>query len=208
MSDQPEKLNRDAWLNRMAELLRLWFRENGYTIHGRIVVSMAALKWRGKRSLLGICHYDMDRKEKDVNYVFVTAFEYQNHSDPVNVAATLVHELLHAVLPPGAKHGALFKDGCKALGLDGKATTTHAGPRLREHLTKLVASLPPLPKMGVLAPPPPPKPKKDPQAPFKFQCDTCKTTLFIRFTSLERAGTPRCWNPECDAENEPMDEKE
>lgn len=203
-----ESINREAWINRMAELLRLWFRDHGYTIHGRMVVSMAALHWREKKKDLGICHYDMDRKEKDINYIFVTAFETRSHEDPVDVAATLVHEILHAVLPPGTKHGPLFAKGCKALGLAGKVTATVAGPELRAYLTTLVASLPPLPKRGVMAPPPPPKPKKDPTAPHKFQCTCCKTTILIRYTSLNKAGTPKCWNEDCENEGELMDEKE
>lgn len=49
-------------------------------------------------------------------------------SDPMEIAATLAHELIHALLPKGTKHKSPFGKVAKALGLDGKPTSTFAGP--------------------------------------------------------------------------------
>ena len=63
------------------------------------------------------------------------------HVDAVTTLETLVHELLHAALPDNVKHGAKFKEGMKALGLEGKATATYAAPELRLMLEKIVEEL-------------------------------------------------------------------
>lgn len=62
-------------------------------------------------------------------------------SDPVEVLATLLHEMVHAVVGIEAKHGKLFSKPARALGLDGKITATYAGPELTKALKKLSRSL-------------------------------------------------------------------
>ena len=42
---------------------------------------------------------------------------------------------------------------------------------------------------------------------FKFQCDDCKTTVYLKYTSLKRAGDPICWNTDCDKCGDVMEEQ-
>lgn len=200
MADE-KKLNREAWLNRLAEMLRPWFREAGYPIHGRISVGMALLR----PNTLGLCK--STNKTKDMCHVFVSAYEDGVMADPVNIGATLVHELLHAVLPTRG-HGKAFKAGMKKLKLGGLATATVAMPELRAHLERLIATLPPLPRYGVKAPPAPASRGGGNRRMFKFQCECCKTTVYLKYTSLDRAGMPMCWNVECEMEGEEMAEQD
>ena len=52
--------------------------------------------------------------------------------DPLEVAATLVHELVH-ILAVGVEEGhrGKFTKLAKAIGLEGKMTATHAGETLK-----------------------------------------------------------------------------
>jgi hypothetical protein len=198
-----EKLNREAWLNRMAEMLRPWFREHGYRIHGQMTVTMSTMLTRR----LGFCTAKTQNEKGEISHIFVTAYEDGQMSDPVEVAGVLVHEIIHALMPSGTVHGKAFAEACKALGLEKREkwnTTPMAG--LRAHLTALVNALPPLPRHGLKTP------YKGPRSgggngTFKFQCDDCKTTMYIKYTSLTKAGTPCCWNAECDSMHEPMEDK-
>lgn len=57
------------------------------------------------------------------------------------VLGTLVHELVHAVVGPQAKHGPDFKNAAWKVGLTGKMTETVPGPTLERHLRKLSKDL-------------------------------------------------------------------
>ena len=50
--------------------------------------------------------------------------------NPVEVVGTLLHELLHAALPPKVKHSKTFAKAALAIGLEGKPTATHASEKL------------------------------------------------------------------------------
>jgi len=64
--------------------------------------------------------------------------------DPMQVAATLVHEMIHMYLPE-AKHGRQFRRLALAVGLEGKMTATVAGDRLRARLESMLQDMGPYP---------------------------------------------------------------
>lgn len=61
--------------------------------------------------------------------------------DPVDVLATLLHELVHAAVGCKAGHKGPFKRLATSLGLTGKMTETVPGPELRERLNALLPTL-------------------------------------------------------------------
>lgn len=65
--------------------------------------------------------------------------------DTTVVLATLVHELTHTSVGIEAKHGSAFKKVAKAMGLEGKMTSTSAGDRLVERLKEVLAKIGPYP---------------------------------------------------------------
>jgi hypothetical protein len=65
--------------------------------------------------------------------------------DPMEVAETLVHELTHAAVGCTHAHNRRFAIACARLGLEGKPTSTSAGPELREALTGILSDFPPYP---------------------------------------------------------------
>jgi hypothetical protein len=74
-------------------------------------------------------------------------------SEPMQVAETLTHELMHAAMPLNAKHGRRFAKGCAVIGLEGKPTATFAGDELKQALGAILLGFPPYPHKRVVAAP-------------------------------------------------------
>lgn len=70
---------------------------------------------------------------------------------PEDIMHVLLHELIHASLPPTAKHGKPFKDVAVRCGLTGKMTATVPGEECKARLAKILASVEEFPR-GRLTP--------------------------------------------------------
>lgn len=66
--------------------------------------------------------------------------------DPIEVLATLLHEAIHATLPPKSGHGPRFAAAAKEAGLEGPPTATVPGEALKVRLNAILKALPPMPK--------------------------------------------------------------
>lgn len=128
--------NREQWLTHLAILLRPWFSAQGYEIPLRIRLGVGALSI--SRHRLGVC-FPIDRD--GFQHITISPFI----DDPVTVAAVLVHELIHAILPADEVHGVRFARAARALGLEGRLTTVTPSPRLRSHLEQLLRRVGPYP---------------------------------------------------------------
>lgn len=134
-------MTREQWLNQLTDALRLLFEDIARPLPTSIQVSIGWPSAGGtsqKRQVIGQC-WSPHTDPKNPTHIFISPLL----ADPHEVGATLVHELCHAHLAtPG--HGAEFKKMMKLVGLDGKATATHAGPELTLRLKDLIEKLPPL----------------------------------------------------------------
>ena len=130
---------REAWLAALADELRPMFGRHKAAIPPRIRFSCG---WPSRRirKVIGEC-WAPTAAADGVTQVFVSPALH----DPIDVAAVLVHELVHAAVGPDAGHGAAFARVAKRLGLVGKMTATKAGPQLREVLADRVRWLGPYP---------------------------------------------------------------
>lgn len=115
---------------------------------------------------------------------------------PVGVLATLVHEVVHAVVGIKAAHGKLFKKCATAIGLVGKMTATKAGPELRvlqEELSKKLGDYPHS-KLDALKSPV----KKQSTRMHKAICrhdadlEECGYTVRLSQKWLDQVGAPLC----------------
>lgn len=99
-------------------------------------ISVAPLKAKH----LGEC-FPRSRSEDAHNEIFITAKE----ADSLEVLDTLVHELIHAYDDCKSGHKHFFAKIARAVGLDGKLTSTHAGPVLKAKLQEYVELFGPIP---------------------------------------------------------------
>lgn len=107
---------------------------------------------------------------------------------PVQVLDTLLHELCHAVLPPGAGHKAPFVKLARALGMEGKPTATFAGPALKTKLEGLAGQLGALPHGAITGGS---GSKKQSTRMLKCLCKECGYTVRLSAKWLE-VGPPIC----------------
>jgi hypothetical protein len=132
----PKYATREEWLVALVEALRPIFGDSGLGLE--IPAVRVSCSWPSKsiRKRLGECWHSKAAKDGSRS-IFITPLM----DDGPEVAAVMVHELLHAALPDGAGHKAPFKKGMKALGLEGKATATNAGPDLAKRLHAICKTL-------------------------------------------------------------------
>lgn len=118
-------INREDWLARCTEKLQPVFKQAGYSIPDNVKYtcgfpSRSALS--RKRRRIGEC-WDARASAGETFEIFISPVL----SDPLEVAATLAHELVHATVGLQAKHGAAFGKCARGIGLEGKMTATTAG---------------------------------------------------------------------------------
>lgn len=141
-------MNREQWLGQLVEALRPTFINIGYPLPDRIRV---ACGWPSRSAL--------SRKTRRIGEAWSQAcsadgahetFLSPTLSDPVEVGAVLVHELVHHAVGVGHGHKGPFTRCARSIGLEGKMRSTVAGPRLNEQLRHLTTMLGPYPH-GALA---------------------------------------------------------
>lgn len=135
--------NREQWLINVAVLMRPWFRARGYEIPLRVRLGGGALS--ANQSTLGVCYPYTDRD--GFRHITISPFI----DEPVLVAAVVVHELIHAILPPEELHGTRFREAARALGFEGRLTQVVPGSGLAAQLQAIVRRVGPYPHRAILA---------------------------------------------------------
>jgi hypothetical protein len=137
--------NRESWLQECIRLLSPLFAEQDEQLPERIRISCGWPSSHGKSEknrALGECWEAAASADGTVE-IFINPMI----SEPLEVAATLVHELVHALGIRG--HGRSFKGVAEAVGLMGPMRATRAGEALREKLHEIAAVLGPYPHAAI-----------------------------------------------------------
>jgi hypothetical protein len=137
---------REGWLKAALLAMIPWLKDDAELVLDPEIapVMVGWAKGVRGRNPIGACyHPGVAPKAKEVRAIFI----FPTIDDPVEVIATLLHEMVHAALPPEVKHKGPFKKAVKALGLAGKATATFAEPGspLHDKITALAQELGPYP---------------------------------------------------------------
>jgi hypothetical protein len=93
-----------------------------------------------KKRAIGLCWHAAST-EDSAREVWVSS----GIDSPMEVVATLVHELCHAALPDGVAHKKPFKDLAVKMLLEGRPTATTHGQAFREQWTPILEELGPIP---------------------------------------------------------------
>ncbi len=178
---------REQWLNALVAKLRTLFRSRGYVIPDRVRVSCGwpatgATRGKGKR-VLGQAWSQTCSADGAVE-IFISPI-----IDSVDVvAATLVHELVHATVGTACGHGPKFRACAETIGLAGKMTETHVGPHLLKQLATICEPLGEYPHAAIS---PTDGHKKQGTRMLKFECPECGWSGRTTAKHLE-AGLPTC----------------
>src|SRR5258707_13883249 len=96
-------MNREEWLNKVAERMAPWFEDQGYSLpRYRVAIGFPSTGKRGKR--IGEC-WD-GRASADGTFEVLIR---PDQSDPIEVAAILAHELVHAAVGLECGHKGAFR---------------------------------------------------------------------------------------------------
>jgi hypothetical protein len=179
-------MNREQWLTDLAKQIEPIFA--GHNLPDYRV----ACSWPSKRAVssknkaLGECWPAECSESKTIEIMVSMGID-----DPLVVAETLVHEMVHAA--DGNKHGhkAPFKQCALTVGLEGKMTATHAGPELKERLNALLEGMPDYPhaRLNALG-----SKKKQSTRMLKAYCECGYTVRLTR--KWADLGAPIC--PQCE----------
>lgn len=124
---------REAWLSGAAVLLRPWFRARGFEIPLRLRIGVGALGH--SRRVLGAFFPETDAD--GFRHITVSPFI----DDSVTVIVVLVHELVHAILPPQVLHGRAFQAAANRLGLRAPFSMIDPSEDLAEQAMRIVHTL-------------------------------------------------------------------
>lgn len=184
-------MNREEWLSSCAKALEPIIKaETGLSIRPyRVSCGWPSRSGMApKNRTIGQCQ--VSGSVKGIQDIFISP----TLDNPDAVIETLLHELLHAALPPGTGHRKLFSQTAKKVGLEGKPTATYASDALRERLGKVMEAFPSYPhdriELSGL-------PKQSTRL-LKAMCPICGYIVRVTSKWLDEVGAPICPQCACD----------
>lgn len=134
-------MTREQWLNALAKKLRpIIAAHHKEPFTDKIRLSCGYPTSGIKSKTIGQCIYPQSSADGHTE-VFIRP----DLADPVDVATTVLHELVHAALGPGHGHGRTFKRLATAVGLTGKMKATVPGPEALAAFGPILEKLGPYP---------------------------------------------------------------
>lgn len=134
-------MTREQWLNKLATRLRPLIKaHHSGEFTEKIRLSCGYPTFGIKSRTIGQCIYPQSSADGHTEL-----FIRPDLADPVEVAATVLHELVHAALGPGHGHGPKFKRLATAVGLAGRMKATVPGPEALAAFEPILAALGPYP---------------------------------------------------------------
>jgi hypothetical protein len=132
---------REAWMLAFTDASRTMFAECGAPLPEAVRVSIGHPSKGTRSKVIGECWSNLNSGDGAVEIFIRPTLQ----SDTSRVADVLTHELIHAALGIDEGHGHNFRRVMKALGLEGKATATVAGPGWHTWADPILEALGPLP---------------------------------------------------------------
>lgn len=162
---------REAWLSAAITLMVPLFKSQGYDVPLlRVACGWPSIKGLSQKNRrIGEC-WDSAASADGLHQIFISP--YLEATDGIqDVLATLVHEVVHAVVGIKEKHGKVFGQCARAVGLEGKMTATTASDALLDKIGVWCKSLEEYPhaKLDMLQRPT----KKQGTRMIKMECGTC-----------------------------------
>lgn len=125
---------REAWLLGLVDALRPLFAQHKASLPKTVRVTCGWTSKGAKAKRIGEC-WASETAADGAPHIYISPTQ----ADTLEVAAILVHELIHAQLGAGFGHGKEFGRIARRLGLEGKLTATQAGEELKTFLLGRIA---------------------------------------------------------------------
>lgn len=180
-----KEMNREVWLQNAVTALTPIFESHGYKVPTVRVCpgfpSKNATSMKKRR--IGECWSNESATDK-LCQIFISPVLV----DYTVVLATLVHEMVHAIVGIAAGHKSPFIKCAKAMGLEGKWTATHAGEALTKTFDGLKKTLGAYPHAELV----PMQKHTQSTRLIKCMCADCGHTIRSTKKWIEAVGAPIC----------------
>lgn len=181
---------REQWLEEAVKLLTPLFESAGYKVP-KVRTSCGWPSARGTsktKRTIGQC-WAQEAASDGVSQIFISPY-LDDIAGEQGVLATLVHEVVHAVVGVKESHNKVFKKCATAVGLTGKMTCTTAGPELRVLQEEFAKKLGDYPhgKLDSLKSPV----KKQTTRMIKMECPECGYVARTSQKWLDEVGVAHC----------------
>lgn len=142
-------MTREEWLDKAARAMKPWIleQEQGEEYRPPLISVGFPKGSRGKstNNVIGQCWDKLTSEDKARAHIFVVP----TLTDPIEVLAVLLHELVHASVGTACGHRGPFKQVAQGVGLVGKMTATVPGDTLKLKLELLRRELGTYPHSGL-----------------------------------------------------------
>ncbi len=131
----PNDMTREEWLTAAIIELQDWFTAKANVTIPKVRVSVgfpAGARGSSNQHVIGEC-WATSQTADNISAVFVSPVI----DDTVRVLDVLTHELVHATAGTACGHKGEFARIARAVGLEGKLTSTKAGPELEAELARI-----------------------------------------------------------------------
>lgn len=198
--------SREDWLARAVGLMTPLFQAHEY----KVPPVKVACGWPSARGLsskkrtIGQC-WDKSASSDKLNQIFISPW-LEKPDDGGGVLATLVHEVVHAVVGIKEGHNKTFGKCARAVGLEGKLTATTASKELQALCKGWVKELGAYPH-GKLDQNKSPVKKQGTRL-LKCECDVCGYICRTTKKWLLDVGAPLCPTHKKPLMHEPLEEDE
>lgn len=182
---------REAWLQAAIEQATPLFEQHGYFVPAvRVACGWPVRGGLGKkRRVLGEC-WTKEASAGNLSAQIFISPALSDVTDEMGVLATLVHEIVHAVVGHKNLHNKIFGKCARAVGLEGKLTATHASDALRAQFAVWTVSLGEYPhsQLNGLST----DKRKQSTRLIKLECETCGYVARTTNKWLDEAGPVWC----------------
>jgi hypothetical protein len=187
---------REAWLNYVARRMAPIFetlRAPLLPAQLRIAIGFTSSGRRSKH--IGECWDNQCSEDRHFEIFIRPDLSESKDLMPMQVAAVLGHELVHAAVGVAAGHGKEFRRVARGIGLIGQMAATMAGPEFEQAMRPILEAAGPLPH-GRLRPAvgasSHSRRKRQYSGRIKCSCRNCGYTVHTTRKWLDLAGTPLC----------------
>lgn len=158
-------MTRELWLHMLTDLLSEHYARKGHRLPEKIRFSCG---WTSSRRYAGQCW--SAKASADGTYeIFISPV----YDDSLAVAGILTHELIHVAVGVDKKHGRIFRQCCRDVGLEGNPVSARPGQSLESMLMDFVTQLGSYPHAELS----PSERKKDTTRMIKLVCHGCGYTV-------------------------------
>jgi hypothetical protein len=189
---------REAWLNYLATRMMPIFQQLAAPLPARLRIAIGFTSSGQRSKRIGEC-WDNRCSEDGYFEIFIRPdLGESKELLPMQVAAILGHELIHAAVGIAAGHGREFRRVAKGIGLVGSMAATTAGPEFELAMQPILQAAGPLPhgRLRLTAGANSHSGKRKPQnsRQIKCTCADCGYSVHTTGKWLALAGAPLCPN--------------